>query len=502
MRVLREGFDYPFSRLDPMGAHIDPPSVAVYDTLLAKGHDRGGHPCLARVVDISQDRLAWTLELRNDARFHSGAVCDARAVVDSLESLRWHVPGARQLWYWDPVDQVVPVGDRALRFTLHHPYRRLPALLWGTHTAVFNRAAQIRQPEKFGYSVWDGTGPFEVQTWSETRVTARRSEHYPVLSIPGFEPSAAPLDGIEWTYLADPHERTAAVLSGELDCAHGVPYADVAALQQDPRLNVYDAGQSSSMYLSLNWDRTDLGFDDLDLRRALSLAIDRHELVTRALLGHGRATWGPLPPGTEYYDPAVDASGVHDPGAARRELELHGWAEGADGVRSRDGVRLAFECVVQRDPVFEDVASLVAEQLRAVGIDLQVQPVTPFADFYDACSRGPASSISKWLWPDPLDALIGFSSTSTSPFPNWSRASVPRLDALFHAWLEAGTEEELAAAASDIQRCFVDTLPYIPLLAPNDVWVWSDEVSGFSPSVDVLYPLYHGVSVDRRGDAR
>jgi peptide/nickel transport system substrate-binding protein len=503
MQVLREVFDYPFSRLDPMGAHIDPPSVAVYDTLLIKGHDRRGHAGLARVVDVSDDRLAWTLELRDGARFHSGEVCDARAVVDSLEALRWHVPGDRQLWYWDPVDSVEPVGDRTLRFTLHHPYVRLPALLWGTHTAVFNRASQLAHPDEFGYTICDGTGPFRLEAFADDRIVVRRDESYPELVVPGFPRAGrSVVDRVEWTFVADPHERVESLRSGAVHCAHGIPYADVDGLRQDPRLHVYDEGQASNMYLSLNWERTDLGFDDLDVRRALSLAIDRAALVDRALLGHGRPTWGPLPPGTEHYDPSVDLAGGHDAARSRRELARLGWSEGADGIRSRDGVRLEFECVVQQDPVFETVASLLAQQLRAVGADLRIRAVRPFAEFYDACARGPASSLSKWLWQDPLDALIGFSSSSTAPFPNWSRASVPALDVLYRAWLESETEDDLLRVASDVQHLFAETLPYLPLLSPNDVWAWSDDVAGFHPSPDVLYPLYAGVALTSGEGAR
>ena len=45
--ILHEGFDYPFSRLDPFGDHIDPPSVAIYETVVVKGPDGEAHPALA-----------------------------------------------------------------------------------------------------------------------------------------------------------------------------------------------------------------------------------------------------------------------------------------------------------------------------------------------------------------------------------------------------------------------------------------------------------------------
>src|SRR5438874_2016046 len=55
--ILREAFDYEFSRLDPTGDHIDPPSVALYETVLAKGPDWRGHPVLADSWQVSADGL-------------------------------------------------------------------------------------------------------------------------------------------------------------------------------------------------------------------------------------------------------------------------------------------------------------------------------------------------------------------------------------------------------------------------------------------------------------
>src|SRR5207244_2191100 len=87
--ILREAFDYRFSRLDPTGAHIDPPSVAVYETLLAKGPEGRPRPLLAQSWEVSDDGLEWTLRLRPGARFHSGDRCDALAAIEALEYLRF-----------------------------------------------------------------------------------------------------------------------------------------------------------------------------------------------------------------------------------------------------------------------------------------------------------------------------------------------------------------------------------------------------------------------------
>ena len=501
MRVLREAFDYPFSRLDPMGAHIDPPSIAVYESLLTKGPDRAAHASLARVAHISHSQLEWTLELRHGARFHSGQVCDSRAVIESLEALRWHTGSHRQLWYWDPVDTVVAVDDRTIKFTLHHPYPRFPSLLWGTHTAIFNNSLFEQDPEAFGATVADGTGPYRLVSLDHDRIVTARVPDYEPIQVPGLRREASSLDRIEWISLLDPQSRLDALLAGDVHVLHNPPYSAVAELMQDPGIHVYEAPQSSSMYLSLNWERTDLDFHDIRLRRAVSAAIDREALVRLGLAGQGLPTWGPLPPGSEFYDAASDHRGSRDRTDAERVLDELGWRRGPNGIREKNGTRMSFDCVTQRDPFFEPVTALVAAQLRTAGIELLLKPAEPFADFYQACRTAPASSISKWLWPDAVDALKGFTTTDTAPFPNWSNASAPELDRAFDQWIRAENDDDLHRAAVLVQSTFVDTLPYIPLLTPNDVWLWRTEVVGFAPSPNLLYPLYQGVDLTGTDEA-
>ena len=84
--ILREAFDYRFSRLDPTGDHIDPPSVAVYETLLAKGPDGNPRPLLAQSWEVSDDGLEWALRLRPGARFHSG---DRRVPSERRDVAHW-----------------------------------------------------------------------------------------------------------------------------------------------------------------------------------------------------------------------------------------------------------------------------------------------------------------------------------------------------------------------------------------------------------------------------
>lgn len=478
-RLYREAFEYRFSALSPDAAHVDPPAVAVYETLLVRGPDGLPAPALAQSWSISPDQLTWDLTLAADRTFHSGTAVTATEVVATLEALRRDcLPGDRQLWYWDPVAGIEAVDPRTVRLSLHHPCPRLFTLLWGTHTAIHEESARKAMGERFGRTQASGTGPYRLASWDPQRIELTR-----------VHPDREQPDSMAFIWLPTAKERCAALLEDEVDCAHALDADGLAALADDPRFATCRQPQSSNMYLALDWTRDELGFDDVRVRRAISLAIDRERLVRVGLGGLGAPAYGPLPPGLGFHDP-VAATGSHDPARARALLSAAGWERGQDGICCRGTARAVTECVIQDDPTFARVFDLLAQDLRAIGIELRPRAVTAFADFYAAVQQHPAASMSKWLWPDPVEALIGFASTSTAPFPNWQRASSPELDRAFDRFTRAVDGAGHQAAASDIQRIFVRDLPYVPLVTPDDTWAWNVRVLGFTPRPGDLYPSY------------
>ena len=237
-------------------------------------------------------------------------------------------------------------------------------------------------------------------------------------------------------------DRLRALERGEVDVVHGPPMADVDGLREDGRFVVVEHPQPSSVYLGLDWRRAELGFDDLRVREAISLAVDREAIVREVFAGRGAATWGPVPPGDEYYDPRVDEARSFDP---RRAAEL---------LRPRAATsRSTASASCRTTGSSARWASSSREQLAEVGVHLELRFAKPFAPFYDACAAGPPAFVNKWLWQDALDAVIGFASTGCKGFPNWQHASVPALDDAFDAWLRAGTTDELSGCRKRCPAC-------------------------------------------------
>ncbi len=499
-RLLREAFEYPFSPVDPVGgAHIDPTSTAIYETIVAKGVDGKTSPSMADAWTVSPDGLEWRFKLRPGLLFHSGAPCDGPAVAKALHRCQIRDGKTPQRHYWDSVAEVRAASSDTVTIRTKYPTTRVPSLLWGTHTTIFNENMRDQEKpfENYGIGVADGTGPFKLADWSLERVLAKRWDAYPGTPLPFIRhrTGAAHIAAIEWLAVPDESERLRMLDRGLIDCLHAPPLGEVASIAVDPRFELLSSQQASNVYFAVNWARTDLGFDDVRVRRALSLAIDRAALVAKVQYGHGEPTYGPLPPGDEYYDRRVNTAGRHDPAEAARLLDEAGWKLGERGLRWKDGKPFALECITQKDTVLEGTAAFVAAQLRRIGIELTVEAIVPFSPFYARLRQKPASFISKWLWEDPVDALIGFTSTAGQTRINWQGASIPKLDRAFDDWLRARDDAGLADAADRVQHVTASELPIIPLFTPTDFWVHHKRVSGWAPIKGNLYPHYQDVRI-------
>ena len=500
MTAIREGFEYEFSRIAPgEGAHIDPPSIAVYETLVAKGPDRAAHPMMVDHWRDGEDRNEWILRTRPGLTFHSGAPCDAPAIVAALRHLRDIHGSGDQLWYWDPVDTVEALDEDTIRIRTHYPYGRLPSLLWGTHTAIHCEASRQRDPDAFGIEVIDGSGPYIIDRWSPTRLTGRRWDAYP--GTPAMfiaERGVALSETIEWFAIPDETARTDALLGDDIDVVHAPDLTRVGELRDDPRLAVVEYPQPSCAYLALDWRLSELGLDDRATRQALSMAIDRDEIVRDALDGHGTAAMNAIPAVDEYHDPGASKI-VFDRGRARRMLAEAGWRAGADGILARGDQRFSIACLGQDDSVMRRITEAAAKQLLTVGVELRTRYELPFKDFYEACIEGEQAIVSKWLWPDATDALIGFTATWGRPHPNWQHASSSALDDAYAGWLRAESHADLSRAASHVQSVASEELPLIPLVVPTDIWAFDRRLRGYRPILGGLYPFYQDATLSSTG---
>jgi ABC-type transport system substrate-binding protein len=488
--ILREGYDYDFSRCDPTGAHVDPAWCAVYETLTVAGPDGELGPMLAAGWrgDAPESRV-WRFPIKPGLRFHSGDACDAAAVADALRLHADPVEAPINAFFWRNVKTIDSTGDEVV-IELHEPGVGMPRLLRSWHSAIHNQAQRRLHGDDFGRTTCDGTGPFrfvecipgthlEVARWGGyggTRTAWERNR------------GAAYLDGIRWIPILDDRDRAVALESGQVDCIQNASLLDVDRLAANPDLAVIEFQQSALVYLGLDHQARSVGFDDVRVRRAISHAIDRHALVEGDLGGHGWPAFGPIPSHSQWYSPKVEAFNGFDPHAAAELLDAAGFRPGADGAR------FEVEAVVLEDATVRRVSQTIKGMLEAVGIRLRLETITGFEDFYSRLREHPQAFISKWFWPEAIDAIIGFISTwSQDGGPNFQRASDEGVDRACRAWETAQDDDQLRAAARDIQVRAAETLSLLPLFSPAAVWAHHRRVRGWRPNRHDLYPLYGDV---------
>jgi peptide/nickel transport system substrate-binding protein len=479
--ILREGYDYDFSRCDPTGAHVDPAWCAVYETVTVTGPDGMLGPMVAESWrQDPADEKVWRFRVRSGLQFQSGNPCDATAAAAALRLHGDPVEAPINAFFWRNVAGVGFEGDEVL-VELHEPSAGMPRLLRSWHSAIHNQARRLEAGEEFGRTTCDGTGPFTfVESVSGSHLDVARWDGYRGPRAGWLHnPGPAYLDGIRWIPILDDRERAAALERGEVDCIQNASLLDVDRLAANPELEVIEFQQSALVYLGLDHH----AYPDVRVHRAVSLAVDRQALVDRDLGGHGWPAHGPIPSHSQWYAPEVERGATFDPRAAGELLAAAGFDDG-----------LQLDAVVVNDATVRRAAETIKAMLADVGIRLELTVIPAFGDFYARLNEHPEAFVSKWFWPEPVDAIVGFIATwGQDGGPNFQRSSDAELDRACRAWEVARDDEELRAAARDIQLRAAESVPLIPLFAPAAVWAHHRGVRNWRPNRHDLYPLYGDV---------
>ncbi|OLT16969.1 hypothetical protein BJF78_13595 [Pseudonocardia sp. CNS-139] len=318
----------------------------------------------------------WDLALRPGVRFQNGAAVDAAAVVAALGA------DSANAYSADDVNTGTLAVTGALSFTItsRNPAGNIPAQLSDPFAyPIFDVAAAQAAGSDPAALVGRGiyTGPFAPVALDPTGLEATPNPHY------WDGPVALP--GLDVRFVPDPQARVAAVQNGEVDIALDPPAAAAGALRGDPRAAfVTGPFAINGAWAAMNQNPGSV-LADPAVRKAVRAGIDYQGLVA-GLGTQTVAAAGMFAPGASY---AVDDQ-VFDPDRARALLDGAGWVPGPDGIRGKAGRRLAFDYLwsPSQGPVHGDLGLVLQQQLREIGVDMQVRQVESTFQPPDATSWG------------------------------------------------------------------------------------------------------------------
>jgi peptide/nickel transport system substrate-binding protein len=429
-----------------------------FDTLVRYAPDFSIKPELAESWDTSSDGKRIVFALRQGVTFQDGTPFDAAAVKWNIDQRLDEKINSPQRQLLAPIVASVEVLDPLhVAFNLVAPSPVLFSLLGERVGFMVSPTAWQQRGPSFG-SEPVGTGAFVLKEWTRgSRVVLERNPNY-------WQPGLPYLNRVVVQDLAGSVIGVQRLLTGEIDYVDQLTPADVLPIQN--RDGIVLKPITVGRWYFLQWHVNEPPFDNPKLRQAFAHAIDRSRLNEILMRGQGTVSNGPTPPGLWWYDPDLKSL-PHDPDRAKALLAEAGHAGGFEYVLSTPQVT-----------AFQQVNQLLQEQLGAVGIKLQLQPVAA-SEWYARVMSG-ATNLTPTRWtqradPDGLLYILFHS----KGFANSTKYHNERVDALLdeaRTVYDLPTRKKLYAQA---QQLIVDDLPIVPLIFGAEYAALRAGVNGF-----------------------
>lgn len=411
------------------------------------------------------DARTYVFTLRDGLTFHDGRRLTADDVVYTFTSILDPAFGSPKADQFRDVESVKALDARTVEFRLKQPFS---PFLQSLTTGIVPKGAG---PELSRRPV--GAGPFKLIDFDPgARVTLGAFEHYH-----GGRPRIRRL-----VIKAVPNDTTRILelRKGSVQLlVNSVPPDALAKLRAESDLQLIEQPGLNVSYLGFNFE--DSALRNVKVRRAIARAVDRDSII-RHLLGGGAVTTATvLAPLLWAHAPTLPAE-PYDPASARRLLDEAGYRD-PDGAGPRGRFKLTYK--TSTNPLRRRIAEAIGEQLRAVGIDVEVRSFE-FATFFDDIKKGNFQLYSLvWVGIVEPDALYNmFHSASMPPAgANRGRYANPRIDDLLERGRRTLAPPARRAIYIEAQRVLAEELPYVTLWVQNDVAVASRRLQGFT-----LYP--------------
>ena len=398
--------------------------------------------------------------LHDDVRWHDGAPFTSRDVKFTYEAIMDDRVASPRKPDYELVLSVETPDARRVRVVYRRPFS--PALeSWMMSVLPAHLLAGVppdQWPLTFNRKPV-GTGPFKFAEWKTNQfVRVARNEDY-FKGLPH-------LDGIVFRTLPDPLTLRLAFETRQVDFWSADPWA-VGSFRADERFTLFTSPSNSYNYVGWNLRRP--MFQDLRVRRALAHAVNIDQMIRYILYGYGTQSTGIFTPEMWFFNPRVRPL-AYDPESARQLLDEAGWVPGEDGIRVKDGQRFAFTLITNNGNVIRsDIATLVQENLRAVGIEVTVEMYEWAVFLKRFVNQGEFDAVVLgWALGQGFDQFQIWHSSQAEPERlNMVGYQSKEADRLLESVREEFDRDEIIRQCGELQQLIYDDQPYLFLFVPE-----------------------------------
>ena len=452
-----------------------------YDSLMQLDVAGVPQPWLASSVTVTDDLTEWSVTLVEGVTFHDGEPLTSDDVAFSVEFYTTNPEASRFARDFSGVTDVVVHDDYNVTFVLSGPSAGfdvgaladapiIPRHIW--------ESVELPSEHQFG-DTNIGSGPYMLTEYVE-------GQSYRFAANPDYFRGAPAVDELVVIVFADDAGAQAAIRSKGVDVIfERIPPEQIDLLDAQDPLDVILGPEFATQMI--NYDASKRPFDDVAVRQAINLAMDRQDIVDTVYLGAatvGSPGW--IHPGHSVFNPGIAT--VFDPAAANALLDANGYADtDGDGVREFDGQPMSFEIITNAsDALRLRIAELTVEMLGAVGIKTEVVPVDTGVwenavwPGFDV-NNGRNYEIAMWGWSPPVQAdplrlpwLVH--SSLDQGFLNLTGYGNAEMDELSEALAVEPDPAERKAILGRMQEIIAEDLPFVLLLYPDGAYVYDSSV--------------------------
>ena len=463
------------------GEHVHEPliqsTLTVTTADLEIGYD------LATDMQVSEDGLTWTVDIRDDVKFTDGEPLTAEDVAFTYNTLR----DTSSVNDFTMLEEAVAVDGDTVEFHMSRPYS-----IWPYTMAIVGIVPEHAYGPDYGQNPI-GSGRYMLKQWD-------RGQQVIFEANPDYYGEAPKMKRVTVLFMEE-DAAFAAVMAGQADVAYtAAAYSDQTV--DGYELLAFETVDNRGFNLPAipsgitDEDGVPLGNDftsDVNVRRAINIGIDREEMIQNVLYGYGTAAYSVCTK-MPWYNEASEVE--YDPDETGRLLDEAGWIMGEDGFREKDGVRAGFTLMYSAgDSVRQALSEDTANQLRELGIDVTVEGVG-----WDVAYDRAQSTPMMWGWGahTPMEFYNIYHTAPGGEYARYSPYRNETVDAYMDAALASSDLEEsydlwkLAQWDGETGVTQDGDIPWIWLVNIDHLY-WSRE--GLKIAEQKLHPHGHGWSI-------
>ncbi|NNE09552.1 MAG: hypothetical protein HKN20_13405 [Gemmatimonadetes bacterium] len=429
----------------------------------------GYSPWLAESWEFSNDRKELTFFLRRDAYWHDGVPFTAEDVAFSVPLYKSPEIAYGSMRWLRHITEVTAVDSYTVRFRFDavYPYQLTDANVATPLPKHILGEVPINEiPTHPFHRNPVGTGPFKFVKWEPQQSIELEANESFFLGRP-------PLDRVVFKVVPSQTNLVTQLRTGDIDFYPKLrpeAYEDLQDVDHLRKLQI-----PSRVYYYLGWQNASPFFSDRNVRRALTMAIDRESIVKNLVKGRGAILNTPILPFLWAHDPEVPAI-PYDPEGAKKLLSEAGWADhDGDGWLDRNGTPFEFTMKTnENNDLRKDIVVVVQEMLAKLGIRMRPETME-FTVFIDQTTGKDFESMCHgWKQGSKVDLTSIWHTQSINDRYNMVSYSNPRVDELMDRAVTEIDREKATKLWSEVQRLIAADAAYTFLFTLDDLYAIDD----------------------------